>query len=85
MYRQPDLEDYRDEWIQAERDLAINSAGVLGLLPIVQEEFIPSESIAEPEESSKQHEDEDRFTKGDFTKALKRVSRRIEKAKPASK
>lgn len=83
MYKQPDLKDYQDDWIQAERDLAINSMGILGLLPIVQEGFIPNESINEP--VSKQHEDEDYFTKGDFTKALKGVNRRIGKPKSSPK
>jgi len=85
MYKPPELKEYQDEWIQAERDLAINSMGILGLFPIPQEEFTPSQGSSEPTKIAKQNKDTDHFTKSDFIKAWKKVSRHIEKPKSSPK
>lgn len=85
MYKQPELKEYQDEWIQAERDLAINSMGILGLFPIPPDEFTPSQSSSEPTGIPKQNKDADHLTKSDFIKALSKVSRHIEKPKSSPK
>lgn len=85
MYTQPELKDYQDKWLQAERELAIKSLEILGWDPSIYDEFAPSEKIPQPIKQSKKQGQEDNFTKADFMKALKKVSRPIAKPKSSPK
>jgi len=38
MYVRPEIEDYRDKWLEAERELAINGAQVIEWTPSASEE-----------------------------------------------
>ena len=84
MYKQPELkEDYRDEWLKADRDLAINST-IITVYPPAQESDSEGEidKMPLPEDIQKIS---DQFTRGDFIKALKRVSQPIKKPKSSPK
>ena len=84
MYKQLELEeDYRDEWLKAERDLAINST-IITNYPPEQETDSEGEIDKMPLPKDIQKIG-DQFTRGDFIKALKRVSQPVRKPKSASK
>ena len=85
MYQQPEVQDYQDEWIRAERDLAISSWAIWGLFPIVQEDSATDEDNSEPIEQHEKNKDESGFTRSDFIKDLKKASQRIEKRKSSPK
>jgi hypothetical protein len=48
MYKQLEEEEYKDQWIKAERDLAINTLLLLDWFPGIQDDFISNENFIEP-------------------------------------
>ena len=67
MYEQPELKEYQDEWLQAERELAIKSLEIWGSYTYTNDEFIPNENIPEPIDQSNKRGDKENFTKADFS------------------
>ncbi len=61
MYEQPELKDYEDKWLQAERELAIKSLDILGWDPSIYDESAPSEEIPRPIRQSKKQGQGDRL------------------------
>ncbi|MFC1949741.1 hypothetical protein ACFLW0_06180 [Chloroflexota bacterium] len=73
MYRQPYMDEkYKEEWLKAERELALRWSEASSH-PDVNEAATPDIS------------DKDGISRNDFLKALKRVSRKVDKAKVAPK
>lgn len=73
MYVRPEIEDYQDKWLEAERELAINSAQVSGWSPSALREptILPVTPTRVPKP-------EDDFTRDDFIKDLKKVTRPLQ-------
>lgn len=65
MYKQPELKEYQDKWLQAERELAIKSLEIGDWYTLTYDEFTPSENIPEPIRQSKKKGHKDNFTKAD--------------------
>jgi hypothetical protein len=81
MYKSPEMGDYLKKWIEAERDLAIMGVQLQPPLPH-QDMDIPVElgKDAIPIEPPIEN-DTDSFSKEDFIRSLKKVSRPVGKEK----
>ncbi len=81
MYARPEIKDYRDKWLEAERELAINGAQVIEWLPSAHSE--PTEHIDVPPdapkpEKARRHNLEDcslGVSRKDVLLALRRVAK----------
>lgn len=78
-------DEYRRKWIEAERDLAINSYRAISYFSMpeqpkhIKNTFVPS-NPSEERDGTERH-----FTQDDFINDLKKVSRRIKTSKPSPK